>query len=62
MIKNKKMGFGEGKYASTHILKFDKKELNLVENEYLSLKLARKVGLDVNEVGILKINDEIILF
>ena len=61
MIKNKKMGFGEGKYASTHILKFDKKELNLVENEYLSLKLARKVGLDVNEVGILKINDEKIL-
>jgi serine/threonine-protein kinase HipA len=61
MIKDKKMGFGEGKYAFTHILKFNKKELNLVENEYLSLKLARKVGLDVNEVDILKIEDEKIL-
>ena len=61
MIKDKKIGFGEGKYASTHILKFDKKELNLVENEYLSLKLARKVGLDVNEADILKIDDEKIL-
>jgi len=61
MFKDKKMGFGEGKYASTHILKFDKKELNLVENEYLSLKLARKVGLDVNEAKILKIDDEKIL-
>lgn len=61
MIKDKKMGFGEGKYASTHILKFDKKELNLVENEYLSLKLARKVGLNANEADILKIDNEKIL-
>ena len=61
MIKDKKIGFGEGKYASTHILKFDKKELNLVENEYLSLKLAKKVGLEVNEAEILKIENEKIL-
>ena len=32
MIKNKKMGFGEGKYASTHILKFDKKEEVIIIN------------------------------
>jgi len=61
MIKNQKMGFGEGRYASTHILKFDKKELNLVENEYLSLKLAKKIGLKVNEADILKIENEKIL-
>ena len=61
MIKNNKMGFGEGIYASTHILKFDKKELNLVENEYLSLKLAKKIGLNVNEADILKIENEKIL-
>ncbi|MEO1923365.1 MAG: HipA N-terminal domain-containing protein, partial [Nautiliaceae bacterium] len=34
MIKEGKFGFGEGDYASTHILKFDKKTLHLVENEY----------------------------
>ena len=61
MIKNEKIGFGEGKYASTHILKFDKKELNLVENEYLSLKLAKQVGLKVNEAKILKLDNEKIL-
>ena len=58
MIKNSKFGFGDGKYASTHILKFDKKELHLVENEFLSLKLAKKVGLEVNDAEILKIGDE----
>jgi serine/threonine-protein kinase HipA len=61
MIKNKKIGFAEGLYASTHILKFDKKELHLVENEYLSLKLAKKVGLDVNEAEILEMENEKIL-
>ena len=43
MIKNKQFGFGDGEYASTHIFKFDKNNLNLVENEFLSLKLAKKV-------------------
>ena len=61
MIKNDKMGFGEGEYASTHILKFDKKNLHLVENEYLSLSLAKKVGIDVNDAYIMNIDDEKIL-
>jgi len=61
MILNKKFGFGEGEYASTHILKFDKKELHLVENEFLSLWLAKKVGLDVNENKIIKFDDEKVL-
>lgn len=45
-------GFGEGKYSSTHILKFDKGEENLVLNEYISLRLAQKAGLRVNEAKI----------
>ena len=61
MIKDNKIGFGDGKYASTHILKFDKKNLHLVENEYLSLKLAKKIGLEVNDVEIIDIEDEKIL-
>ena len=61
MIKDDILGFAEGDYASTHILKFDKKELHLVENEYISLKIAQKVGLEVNEVDIIKIEDEKIL-
>ena len=61
MIKNNKIGFADGKYASTHILKFDKPELHLVENEYISLKLAKKIGLEVNEASILEIEDKKIL-
>jgi len=47
-----KFGFGEGDVSSTHILKFDKGEENLVLNEYISLKLAQKAGLHVNEAKI----------
>ncbi len=61
MIKEGKFGFGEGEYASTHILKFDKKTLHLVENEYLSLWMAKQVGLDVNEAEILEMEGEKIL-
>jgi len=61
MIKEGKFGFGEGEYASTHILKFDKKTLHLVENEYLSLWMAKQVGLDVNEAEILEMEREKIL-
>ncbi len=61
MIKEGKFGFGDGEYASTHILKFDKKNLHLVENEYLSLWIAKQVGLDVNEAEILEMEEEKIL-
>ena len=61
MIKEGKFGFGDGEYASTHILKFDKKNLHLVENEYLSLWMAKQVGLDVNEAEILEMEEEKIL-
>ena len=61
MIKKGKFGFGEGKYASTHILKFDKKEFHLVENEYLTLWIAKNIGLEVNDAQIINIDGEKIL-
>ncbi len=47
-----KFGFGEGRLASTHILKFDTSQTHLVLNEYLSLSLAQKAGLSVNKAKI----------
>lgn len=42
------MGFGEGALCSTHILKFEKQKLShLVLNEYFTMHLANKCGLDV---------------
>lgn len=49
-----KLGFGEGKLCSTHILKFERHKLaHLVLNEYVTMHLARKCGLDVADVDIL---------
>ncbi len=43
--------FGEGLLASTHILKFETdRQRHLVLNEYICMKLAQMVGLDVAEV------------
>lgn len=47
-----KFGFGEGKLASTHILKFDTSDTHLVLNESISLHLAHKAGLSVNKAKI----------
>ncbi len=58
---NGKYGFGEGKLSSTHILKFDKKDENLVLNEYLSLHLARVAGLDVAKAEIKYFEDQQVL-
>ncbi len=50
---NKEYSFGEGKLASTHILKFEtKRQRHLVLNEYICMKLALKVGLNVAQVEI----------
>ncbi len=50
---NKEYSFGEGKLASTHILKFEtKRQRHLVLNEYICMKLALKIGLNVAEVEI----------
>lgn len=47
-----KFGFGEGKLASTHILKFDTSDTHLVLNEFISLHLSHKAGLVVNKAQI----------
>lgn len=60
-ILDGQVGFGEGDLASTHILKFDKEDDNLVQNEYLSLFLASKASLTVAEHKLIKIEDELVL-
>jgi serine/threonine-protein kinase HipA len=50
---NGEYSFGEGKLASTHILKFDtQRQRHIVLNEYICMKLAKEVGLEVAEVEI----------
>ncbi len=50
------MGFGEGKLASTHILKFEKQKLShLVINEYVSMQLAKHCGLEVANVELMRL-------
>ena len=56
-----KFGFSEGELASTHILKFESNDDNLVLNEYLSLKLASIAGLKIPNIQILNLEDEMVL-
>ncbi len=58
---NGKYGFGEGQLSSTHILKFEKNNENLVLNEYLSLHLAYIAGLDVAKAEIKYFENEQVL-
>lgn len=45
------LGFGEGSLCSTHILKFErKKQFKLVNNEYLTMCLAKECGLKVANI------------
>lgn len=49
------MGFGEGQFISTHILKFEKQKLShLVINEYTTMQLARECGIQVPHVKLLR--------
>ncbi|KYG63642.1 hypothetical protein AZI86_12485 [Bdellovibrio bacteriovorus] len=59
-IKQGEYGFGEGKLASTHILKFSKKGQNLVLNEFFCMKLAKAVGLPVAEVEIVNFGERVL--
>jgi len=54
-------GFGEGDLASTHILKFEKDDENIVLNEYISLKLASSAGLSVSDAKIINVEDQEVL-
>jgi len=58
---DEKFGFGEGDLSSTHILKFEKNDENLVLNEYLSLILASLAGLEVADAQIISIEDQEVL-
>lgn len=61
-IINNEYGLADGDLASTHILKFDKKEdSNLVLNEYLSMSLAKLAGLSVAPCEIRKFGKELVL-
>ncbi len=60
-ILGETFGFGSGRLASTHILKFSN-DKELVFNEYLSLTLAAAAGLNVAHSKIQKIGDEEVLF
>lgn len=60
-ILDNEYGFGEGDLSSTHILKFEKNDENLVLNEYLSLKLASNAGLSVAPAKIVNIEDQEVL-
>jgi len=49
------LGFGEGSLCSTHILKFEKQKLShLVLNEYVSMQLANRCGLNVAHVKLMR--------
>ena len=57
---NQQFGFGEGDFASTHILKFSH-DNTLVLNEFLSLELAKMAKLPVNQATIQILADEPVL-
>lgn len=61
LIINNDFAFGEGRLASTHILKFNTNDENLVLNEYLSLLLAKSAGLNVASSEIIELETEEIL-
>lgn len=60
-ILNGKYGFAQGNLASTHILKFESNNDNLVLNEYLSLKLASYAGLKIPNIEIVNFDSEVVL-
>ena len=60
-IIDNKYGLASGNLASTHILKFEKYEQDLVLNEFISLQLAKLSGLDIPNIEIIKFNDEQVL-
>jgi len=61
-IRDGIFGFGEGNLCSTHILKFNKKNVDVTLNEFFSLRLLKVLGFDVCNVEYKKIGDEYVLF
>ena len=51
IIRDNKIGLGDGRLSSTHIMKFQtKKYLHIVVNEFFCMTLAKKIGLKVARV------------
>lgn len=59
-LKDRVYGFGEGKLASTHILKFSKKDQHLVLNEFFCMKLAKKIAISVADVELVQFNERVL--
>lgn len=53
-------GLGDGRIASTHILKFGSREQNLVLNEYFCMKLAEAVGIPVARVELRQFGERVL--
>jgi len=62
VIIGDKYGLGEGDICSTHILKFNKKNENIILNEYISLRLSKALGFNVANVEYKKVGEENVLF
>jgi len=58
---NGKYGLGDGTLSSTHILKFDNGNDNLVLNEYTSLHLAKIAKLTIPNIEIIDFDGELVL-
>ncbi|KJS03382.1 MAG: hypothetical protein VR65_01635 [Desulfobulbaceae bacterium BRH_c16a] len=56
------MGFGEGELASTHILKFGRRQdMHMVVNEFLCMELARLAGLSVAQVSLQRFGEPVLV-
>ncbi len=58
ILKDGKIGLGNGTLSSTHIMKFQtKKHLNIVINEFFCMTLAKKIALKVANVELKRFED-----
>ena len=56
------MGFGEGDFASTHILKFGRRlDMHMVVNEFICMNLARLVKLPVAKVSLQRFGEPVLV-
>jgi len=62
IIKEGKIGLGDGTLSSTHIMKFQtKKQSHIVINEFFCMNLAQQIGLNVAPVELKRFNESPVL-
>ncbi|MBL1245122.1 MAG: HipA domain-containing protein [Sulfurimonas sp.] len=62
IIKESKIGLGDGTLSSTHIMKFQtKKQSHIVINELFCMHLAKQIGLNVAQVELKRFNEAPVL-